>query len=866
MRKKQESIAALINASKTLIPTTSLLIDNYPELLHTGISIEFKTAVWELDNWVNEFGFGEEDAFKQVFLQLCASRDDYVANSLLSYSGLPDGLCNALFWEIARFLYPQNTLIDQIKLLIPSVTHVVQFQYNYPINTPKTIQLNYKLIPLEQSNVLATDLSSPTVLKEYAIAGSLLFDLKELISLPFALHLQWYTLLQKNQQALLCQIVQHNDDLRKLHADLQLISQGGLTPNEAITHLMNELKRSGERLSGDEFALAPAPIALAAFFEYLNSLPETLQLEVLELPCPGNKGLADILEDLQSDKCVQTAADELLSILENKANAKTLVIKPNLTEEQVQAIYDRYTQGNHIKSINIVGNGGNGVLPNGLRRELYGKLFFDDSYELIDFLQIIPLEDYSAVLNTKDVIELCNSESNTEEIGYYADVLNAEQIQELFVCLVKYGIANDSKIVRFIQHSNHATVLQILPQVLAQYREHHFVQFLTQVDNDSEDDPLLEWLEMQGSPDHLYALQAILLLLLEKSAKGEMAMYAVNANRIFRRLANHAWGVLEALYNNTPHKSLLCDELMERCNVHSTPMFNLLRKVRYQTDDPTSVYRFILSIFNHISAKALADFLTNEKCVIELILGSTYPHNVRLLKVCFTKITSHQLITLLLSDCLNIGSENTFQAELLHFVFAYTPYQIRTDALLKCVFEQLQPVFLFKLLHEKLADNEEETTLSTLLHHIGGNRRKHAHFAWEYMSVILQNIIQKSPNDLSLLSKILHFTHQSNTVLLYLISQIDANTIPISLKTMQLVLKHLPDNPCQNLVDEVMHLGNKKLIKTLWTLDHPVIAMRHQEQLEKSSHKQKYGTFFAEELKEEEPNKKRKIEDETLKK
>lgn len=857
MREKQEPIAALINASKTLIPEIAFQIDDYPKLLQSGISIEFETAVWELDNWVNEFGFAEEDALKHAFLQLCASRDEYVANSLLSYSGLPDGLCNALFWEISRLLFPHNTLINQIKLLIPSVTHAVQLQYNYPLNAPKNIQLDYKIIPLDQSNVLAADLSSPNVLKEYAIAGPLLFDLKELISLPFVLHLQWYKLLQKNHQALLCNIMQHNDDLRQLHGDLQLIDQGGLTPNESITHLMNELKRSGERLSGDEFALAPAPIALAAFFEYLNSLPETLRLELLELSCPRNKLLADILQDLQNDKCVQTAADELLSIIENKANTKTLVRKPNLTGDQVQAVYNRYTQGNHIKSINTVGNGGNGVLPKGLRRELYGKLSFDDTCDLIDFLQIIPLEDYSAVLNTKDVIELCNSESNTEDMGYYADVLNSEQIQELFICLVKHGIASDAKIVSFIQESNHSAILQILPKVIAQYCEHRLVQFVAQVDNDSEEGTLLEWLEHKGSPDHLYALQALLLLLLEKSAKGEMGMYAVNANKIFRRLANSAWGVLEELYNNTPHKNLLCEELM-LATTSVSPMFNLIKKLRFQTE-PSLVNRFILSVLNHLSSKVLVDFLTRQDWAITLILGSTYPDNITLMKGCFAQLTSHQLVVLL-----NFVSEdmpeNSLQALLLHSVFAYTPYQTVADELLKYVFEQLQPVFLFKLLHEELPNTDGNTTLLLVLHYIGKNRRKHAAFAWEYMSLILQNFIQKSPNDLSLLFKILHFSYDSNSVLLYLISQIDANTIPVSLQTMQHVMKHLPDNPCHNLVDEVLHLGNKKIIKTLWILDHPVIATRHQEQLEKSSHKKKYGTFFAGELEEEEPNKKPKIE------
>lgn len=853
MRQKQEAIAALINASKTRISPPTIVITTYPKLLETGLAIEFENGIWELDNWVNAFGFCEEDVFKDAFLRLCALRDDYTANSRLSYSGLPNGLCNTLFWEVSRLLFPTNDLISQIKCLIPSVTHVLEFYYEMP----KTIQLRYKIIPLEQSQVADADLSSPSVLKNYAIAGALLFDMRELMSLPFALHLQWYKLLGQNQQDLLSSIVQHNDFLRKLHADLQLINQGGLTPRDAITHLMLELKRSGERLSGEEFALAPAPIALVVFFEYLDSLPETLQIEVLALLCPGNKLLADILEDLQNDKCVQTAADELLSILDNKANAKTLAIKPHLTEEQVNVVYKRYTKGKKIVSLNVSATGGYGLLPHGLRRQVYDKLQFDDIYELVDFLQVTPVEDYSLILNTNHMIHLCNSESNTEEIGYYVDVLNAEQIEALFVCLVKYSIVDDSKIVSFIQKSNHLTVLKLLPKVLIQYREHQLVQFLT-VNIYTEVGTLLEWLENTGDPEHLEALQAILLLFLEKSAKGEVEMHAINLNKIFRRLANNAWSVLEAIYNNTPHKNLLCDELLTLRSTLGTPMFNLIKKTRYQTNDPASLHRFILTMVNTISANQLAHFLANEAFVMELILGCTYPHNIRLIKVFFEKLSSYQLVNLLMSDCLNIGSEKKFQDNLLHFVFTYTPYRTLADELLKYLFKQLQPAFLFKLLHEKLAPNKEETTLSTLLDYIECDGNKNTHYAWEYMSIIFQNLIQKP----DLLSKIVHCSYQSKTVLFYLIAQIEAKSIPISLETMQFVLKHLPENPCHNVVDDILDFGNKKMIKTLWSLEqaHPVIAQRHQQQLEKDSRKTQYGVFFAGALEQDEPNKKRKIE------
>ena len=283
--------------------------------------------------------------FEDEFKAFCQQRAIQNQHTALSFSALPTGDTNRLYWEIAKILFNPKTNQEMLEILLPNIQNVVTIEFlcGTGLNKRELQQAMREAKPtLEKKPISKVNLG---VLSDnfshLVMAGNTLIDITDIADLPLPMQTHIYTALKQTYPDLTEKLYSHNHVLSALEHDIQLLETQGLTPREAFERLIKDLTLGGSRLTGNEFAGIGAQVAYETFFDYWKTLPNAMQ-DSLNALSSYPKTLGQILNDLKTGHCVETAARDLTGILSQHKDTPLLHQLPHLKKEDIQAIEKRY--------------------------------------------------------------------------------------------------------------------------------------------------------------------------------------------------------------------------------------------------------------------------------------------------------------------------------------------------------------------------------------------------------------------------------------------------------------------------------------------------------------------------------------------
>lgn len=407
-KKDLRDILTLLNNHKQLIfkQIMRTIPANYAQLQQAAILKELDDEIEKLLSV-----FSEQDAtlesLKSSFQKLCTQRDKENQNTCMSYTALPEGVCNRLYLDIASIVFKPTQLDEIIPILMPDIKACLIVDISdflspktaSPLNTPEErVQMTLQNLPL---TVLSTYPFQPSMFSNVITHDNVIIMLERIKKFPLTLHHKFYKLLTASYPEIGRKLYKHNDDLKQLLFDIGLIEKNGKTPNEVLTHFVNELIRSGSRYTGNEYAAESVIQACLQFRTYLDQLPQQFRDEVLALQATNQKtSLLAILDDyLAKGQCVETAAGQIKSIQENQRNIAVLKKVPFATEEQLNLVKQKYH-----KTISITGYDDTKALPESLQKELLKHIKINSTNDYIDLFLNLPSSEYHVFLTDAKIV------------------------------------------------------------------------------------------------------------------------------------------------------------------------------------------------------------------------------------------------------------------------------------------------------------------------------------------------------------------------------------------------------------------------------------------------------------------------------
>lgn len=305
-KKDMREILSLLNNHKQLIFKQKMrsIPSNYAQLQQAAILKELTDEIEKL--FIIFFDQNATpESLKNSFQKLCDLRDKQNRSTCLSYTALPEGLCNKLYLDIANILFKPTQLDEIIHLLMPSIKECLTVEISdclspkteSPLNTQaERVQMSLQRMPLD---ILSSYPFQSSLLSEVITHDKLIFMFEQIEKFPLAIHHKFYKLLNNTYPEMGKKLYQHNDDLKQLFFDIELIEKSGKTPYEVLTHFANELIRSGSRYTGSEYAAESVIQACLQFRAYLDRLSQEFRDEILALQTTDQKtSLRSIVDNI----------------------------------------------------------------------------------------------------------------------------------------------------------------------------------------------------------------------------------------------------------------------------------------------------------------------------------------------------------------------------------------------------------------------------------------------------------------------------------------------------------------------------------------------------------------------------------------
>lgn len=411
MLNKQQvtAIKSLLNTYRALLTPMSPVHD-YKSLKNQVIMTELSDAIDTFTNMLRK-----HDDFEQEFRVLCMDRAKQNNDTCLSFSDLPNGPCNELYWNLAKIIFKPKSLQEMLTILLPEVEYYIEPKFA-PADldkkfSPKNIAIKLNQVKLKDSRHFSEPPESSTRLGELVILGNTIVDLRDLSLFEFSHHQAYFNAI-KAYPDLEKRVYQHNFAFRTLLSQLQLLSGFGQTPKEALTSLIRELNLGGERISGGFFASPAAQRAFSYFLEYLdaletesekvNNLPSDKK-RVLSLTDETGKSLETILNNIKKFGCIEEAAGFMQRISDNPKNQATLMKYPTLPEEFVLKIKNFYKKVHAFEpdeiekeqALPLESDGGSLGIPQVFMERAQNTITIDNAQDYFSLLLNFPLHYYS---------------------------------------------------------------------------------------------------------------------------------------------------------------------------------------------------------------------------------------------------------------------------------------------------------------------------------------------------------------------------------------------------------------------------------------------------------------------------------------
>ena len=291
----------------------------------------------------------EGDDFDAQFKARCQARATQNADSCLSFSALPDGLCNTLYWKIAETIFQPKTMGQMLTILSPQFTRVITVDtvLNDPKSRAATSNISIKLTARDTSSL--SDPATQDIFKHLIISGNTLLDARDITNYDFILHQNFFTTLSHAYPEVAHCLYQHNAALQTLHDKLLKVSGQGRTPFVVISLLIEQLRAGGTAVTRQDWATIKASQAVTDFFCYIKAQPEETREAILQLQSQGSGSrIADVIKRLENGNCVEAAANDLASILSNPLNEVTLNQHPSISQTELTEFKKAYGDKNPL--------------------------------------------------------------------------------------------------------------------------------------------------------------------------------------------------------------------------------------------------------------------------------------------------------------------------------------------------------------------------------------------------------------------------------------------------------------------------------------------------------------------------------------
>jgi hypothetical protein len=252
------------------------------------------------------------------------------------------------------------------------------------------------------------------------------------LPLTFFQHIKLYHLAKEQWPILFSALYQRNEWFRALEEDIKTYEENGLTPREAMLRCIRGLELGGARMTGDILAARAAIEAAGLFHHYLDTMPDEISENIKALRATDGKTIAEVLNDLAHENCVESAASNLKKILENPTNNASLDARPSLNQEELNKIEEKY---NHLDSTTIKLSVDNSSVPIRLCNDLIRTITLTESHELYTLLINFPMTFYGELLRE---LNLSQIEDPIAVIGQHIEkgFFNEEQANTLIKALL----------------------------------------------------------------------------------------------------------------------------------------------------------------------------------------------------------------------------------------------------------------------------------------------------------------------------------------------------------------------------------------------------------------------------------------------
>lgn len=484
----QGRLLALLDNNNQLIVRKKLhhIPSNYAELQEAALQKELLNELKKLYQLIEQPDIAE-DVLKSQFKLLCKQRENLNQSNYFSYTALPEGLCNQLYFDVLVQLFQPKHFFDVIAILLPSIKArltvtlsnlLIEKNDSNKQNIEERLQISLNEASLESLSAYPAQLATFT---EIVIdtKRQIIFMLDDIKDLPLHVHQRLFKLLNDDYHEIKEKLYQHNDDYKQLHFDIEFIGSQAVTLNEMLTRFAKRLIHGGTHYTNKQFADPSAITACSQFQNYLDNLPSDFNKQVMQLSGDNKKYTIQYIMEVHfglEANCIEQAAEYIKAIQENAKNKEILNQIPYGTKEQINLVKNRYRH----QSMKIIGYDNIKTLPLFYLQSLLKYIKIDSVIDYIDLLINIPPTEYKTLIEHADI--QCFP-TLPEELDSNIDMFSQEQKKAFFQAMVNHRHKLDVQCVLYFAARNNLKFVFV--EILKEIPKEHHKNIITKIQDNS---------------------------------------------------------------------------------------------------------------------------------------------------------------------------------------------------------------------------------------------------------------------------------------------------------------------------------------------------------------------------------------------
>lgn len=434
-----QQIQSLINDKKAIANRPVLRPHNSVSLKEHVLIAELKQEIIALEGML-----ANPDTFEQQFLERCSVRQAN-SNDFIGFAAYPESLSNKLYLEIATLTFQPQNLHDLLKIILPNLNRSLTVESN--ATEPQII--------VEQLDACSKKMR-PSDLKYYVIAGSSIFDVRQIQSLPFDMQSTIHDQLHQSYPEVAKALYSHNAVLRTLKEDIALTKNQGQTPRQAIRPVIRDLVLDSDLLAKKYYKkYTPKRVNKITddFVTYWGKLPQTTQQSLSDSMQRG--ALNRMFTSFKKNEYDKQNIKDLNELLEEKTNNHLLDSSPVLTAEtilQVKHSYEGFILDTEKEKNPLF------ELPDVYFNEVFKDISIRNINDLLSLLIFLPSERYDELWGTIHYIEHRNNLLQFLNDYVNDSLLTEEQNLALAKAICKYhqrGSDKENNLYFLSSYTNH---------------------------------------------------------------------------------------------------------------------------------------------------------------------------------------------------------------------------------------------------------------------------------------------------------------------------------------------------------------------------------------------------------------------------